>query len=286
MYGEDILVTPTTSRRAKRQLEKLHQSHTSTSDQRVLRAIGYIRVSTEDQAETGSGLEYQQEAIESFAKSQGYQLLHIIQDEISGATDPINRPGFSSIAQMAMDKSFDVLLVWKFDRLSRHLVYAVQTVAKMQELDVTLKSVTEPIDTSSAMGQMIFSVLAGMASMERDNITQRTRAGRVKKAEKGGYAGGVAPLGYNRTEQGLQLNENEATVVRRIFELRNQSRPLRSIAQTLTIEGHRTKKGGTWHASTVAAILDNAKYKGCIEYVFGTLGKHILIPGQHTAIIK
>lgn len=101
-----------------------------------------------------------------------------------------------------------------------------------------------PIDTSTPMGQMIFSVLSGMAGMERENITQRTRAGRVVKADKGGYAGGEAPLGYQRTEDGLKPVESEAATVRRIYELKENGLSLRQIASTLTDEGSKTQKGG------------------------------------------
>jgi site-specific DNA recombinase len=273
------------SKRAKRQIEKM-KSANLTDKNLKLRVIGYTRVSSDEQAEYGSGLDYQAEAIENFAMSQGYDLLAVISDPgISGATLPDKRPGFSQVIAMAEDEKFDVLLVWKFDRLARHLVYAVQTVAWLQEYGVDLRSITEPIDTTSPIGQVIFSVLAGMASMEREAITERTRAGRVKKAERGGYAGGVAPLGYKRTERGLELVEHEAKIVRLIYQLHNQGLSLRAIAKRLTAEGYRTKKNRKWYASTIAAVLDNAKYSGKVEYVFGTVGKYVVSKGEHLPII-
>lgn len=273
------------SRRAFNQLKKLEQVN-KMDDIRQLRVVGYARVSSDEQADHGSGLEYQVEAVEKFAQSQNYNLVTIIQDVVSGATLPANREGFTQVLDMAKGQQFDLLLVWKFDRLARHLVYAVQTVAELQDLGVALRSVTEPIDTASPMGQMIFSVLAGMASMEREAIKERTRAGRVKKAERGGYACGNVPLGYRRTEQGLEPDEEEANTVRLIFQLREQGNSLREIAKQLTKEGYQTKKGGNWYASTVAAVLDNAKYSGRVEYVFGTIGKHVVCEGEHEPIIE
>jgi len=280
------------SKRAKRQLNKIQEAVKVPVQGQQLKAIGYVRVSTEEQSEHGNGLDYQAEAIKAFAISQGYELLDIIADGgISGASLPAEREGFSTILQMVEDKAFDVLLVWKFDRLARHLVYAVQTVNELQDKGIILRSVTEPIDTASPMGQVLFSVLAGMAVMERANIVSRTKSGRISKAEKGGYATGQAPLGYEVTDNGLEVVEEEAATVRRIFELREEGLSLRAIASRLTEEGHKTKKGGKWYASTVAAILDNVKYSGHVEYVFQPNnmiefpGKHVLAPGQHQAII-
>lgn len=271
------------SRRAKRQLEKVKQNKI-TDTTKVLRAVGYVRVSTDEQTEK-YGPELQKEAITNFAKSQDYQLVTIIEDSISGGTEPKNRPGFRQILGMAVAKKFDILLVWKFDRLARHLVYAVVTVNELQELGIVIKSVTEPIDTSTAMGQTMFSILAGMAAQERENIKERTRGGRIKKAEHGGYACGGIPLGYRKTDDGLAVDENEAEAIKRIFQLRQEGKTLRAIAQTLTDEGFRTKKGGRWYASTVQYILDNPKYSGQVEYVFTSIGKHILSEGTHEPII-
>ncbi len=278
-------MTRTGSKRADRQLRRVNGERKDQQERAITLAVGYVRVSTEEQTE-GFGFDYQEEAIRSFAKSQGYELLDVIKDTVSGASEPDERPGFSGILQKAKDRAFDVLLVWRFDRLARHLLYAVQTVNDLQGMDVVLRSVTEPIDTATPMGQVLFSILAGMASMEREAIVERTKGGRIKKAEKGGYAGGVAPLGYRRTEKGLQAVEGEADTVRYIYQLRQEGLTLRAIAKRLTDEGYKTKRGGHWYAGTIAAILDNVRYHGFTEYVFPTAGgKHVLKPGTHEAIV-
>ena len=118
---------------------------------------------------------------------------------MSGAKRPEDRLGFQKIIELAKARKFSVLLVWKFDRLARNLLFSVTSVHDLKEqYGVVLRSVTEPIDTATPMGAMIFAILASFAAEERRVITGRTVAGKKEKASRGGFAGGAAPLGYKR----------------------------------------------------------------------------------------
>jgi site-specific DNA recombinase len=141
------------------------------------KAIGYIRVSSDEQANSGFGLVTQEAAIRAFAASQGYELIDVISDPgVSGATRPSERRGFGRVLELAAEGAFSVLLVWKFDRLARQIVYAVTAANELQETHgVQLRSVTEPIDTATAMGRTVFAILAGMAEQERAVIGVTTR---------------------------------------------------------------------------------------------------------------
>lgn len=261
-------------RKANDKAVKALQKQAKVKAERASRAVGYVRVSTEDQAEEGSGLDYQREAIQSFAKSQGYELLTVVEDAgVSGASAPDSRPGFGRLLEMAKGGEFEILLVWKFDRLARHLAYAVTTTDTLRtEHGVAVRSVTEPLDTTTGLGQVIFSVLAGMAAMERESITRRTWEGRKAKAERGGFAGGQVPYGYKREEGRLVIDADEAEVVKRIFALRRAKSGVRAIASTLNREGISTRSGKAWNPATVAGILDNPRYFGHVDYLFGTQG--------------
>lgn len=162
------------------------------------RAAAYIRVSTDEQAQTGNGMEAQESKVRAFATSQGYDLVAVFRDPgVSGVTVPASRPGFGALVAMAEAKGFAVVLVARFDRLARNIVYAVTAVNDLSERHgVGVRSVSEPIDTGTAIGRMMFAVLAGMAEQERSIIIERTHGGRREKAAKGGFAGGAAPLGY------------------------------------------------------------------------------------------
>jgi len=253
------------------------------------RAIGYTRVSTEEQAAHGFGLETQEQAVRAFAASQGYELVDVIADAaISGATRPRDRPGFGRLLTISCG-TCSVLLVWKFDRLARDILHAVTTVNELAAIhNLQIRSVTEPIDTATAMGRTIFAVLAGMAEQERQAITERTWSGRRAKAGHGGYAGGAAPYGYRHDKDGgLAVEAAEAAVVRRIFALAAGGAAQAAIARALNAESLRTRRGRRWRHGGVGYILDNPKYRGAVEYLFrfGGAEQHVLRAGAHQAII-
>ena len=273
-------------RRLRRQVQEQQRLHLEVAQ----KAVAYIRVSSEEQATGGYGLEAQERAIKAFAESQGYELVDVVADPgVSGATRPEDRPGFRRVYELAEQGAFSVLLVWRFDRLARSIVYAVTTAHELRErYGVALRSVTEPIDTATPMGQMIFAVLAGMAAQERQAITERTLAGRREKARRGGFAGGPAPYGYRRDKEGgLVPDPEEAAVVRRIFDLYGQGYTPRQIADLLNAEGVPGKRGGRWYPASIRYMLDNPKYQGLVEYLFRWGGnvEEIRVEGQHPAIV-
>jgi site-specific DNA recombinase len=277
------------SKRVQRLKRRAHAVEAARSEV-ASKAIGYVRVSSEEQATSGFGLATQEAAIRAFATSQGYELLEVVTDAgVSGATRPEDREGFRRIVTLAEEGSFSVLLVWKFDRLARQIVYAVTAANDLQEQHgVQLRSVTEPIDTATPMGRTVFAILAGMAEQERQVITERTFLGRREKASRGGFAGGAAPLGYKKDRQGgLVEDQGAADTVRRIFAMKAEGATLQAIANCLNSEGVATARGGKWWPATVRYVLDNPKYKGQVEYLFRWNGSesHIVRPGSHTVLV-
>ena len=272
-----------------RLLKRRATDHAVQAESLATKAVGYIRVSTEEQAVNGHGLEVQDRAIRSFAESQGYSLLEIVSDPgVSGAKRPEDRPGFQRIIDLAKAQKFSMLLVWKFDRLARNLLFSVTTVNDLkQQYDVVLRSVTEPIDTATPMGGMIFAILASFAAEERRVITGRTLAGKKEKASRGGFAGGAAPLGYKRDLRGgLVIDDAEAAIVRQIVTMRAAGCSLRAIATTLNDSGCVPKRGKRFYPSTIRYMLDNPKYRGLTEYYFRHDGEaHCLSEGSHEAIL-
>ena len=266
-------------------------AHRRTETQLVLsqKAVGYVRVSSDEQSNNGHGLEAQEAAIRAFAESQGYELVDVVADAgVSGATRPETRPGFARVVELAEQQAFSILLVWKFDRLARGLVYAVMATSALQEqFGVMLRSVTEPIDTSTPTGQMLFAIFAGMAAQEREAIIDRTIAGKKQKASRGGYVGGLTPYGYRRDKEGgLAVYEPEAAVIRRIASMRESGATLQAIADNLNTDGIPGRRGGSWYARTISYVLDNPRYKGLVECYFQHGGEqHILTEGQHEAIL-
>jgi site-specific DNA recombinase len=139
------------------------------------------------------------------------------------------------------------------------------------------------------MGRTVFAILAGMAEQERAVITERTFLGRREKASRGGFAGGAAPLGYQRDKEGGIIPDEETVeTVRRIFALRNDGATLQAIADQLNGDGTPTARGGKWWPATVRYVLDNPKYRGQVEYLFSYGGKevHVMQAGRHAPIVK
>jgi site-specific DNA recombinase len=278
------------SKRVQRLKRRAHAVETARAEV-ASKAVGYIRVSSEEQASSGFGLTTQEAAIRAFAASQGYELLEVVSDPgVSGATKPGEREGFRRIVEMAGRGAFSVLLVWKFDRLARQIVYAVTAANDLQEQHgVQLRSVTEPIDTATPMGRTVFAILAGMAEQERQVITERTFLGRREKASRGGFAGGAAPLGYRKDRQGGLVEDQEsADTVRRIFSMKGEGATLQTIANRLNLESVPTARGGKWWPATVRYVLDNPKYRGQVEYLFRWNGSesHIVRPGSHAVLVE
>lgn len=255
------------------------------------RAVAYLRVSTDEQAATGHGLETQEQAVRAFALSQSYDLVEVAIDPgISGATRPADRPGFATVLALAASGAFDVLLVAKIDRLSRDIRHALTTVSDLAEHhEVAFRSVTESvIDTSNPMGRTFFAIFAGMAENERFVIRDRTAGGRMAKAAKGGFAGGQAPYGYTKNLQGgLRVVPEQARIVQRIHRERRRRHTLQAIADGLNADRIPSPKGGIWRVSTLAKLLDNPKHRGVIEYLFTWNGAetHVLQAGTHEAIV-
>ena len=177
--------------------------------------------------------------------------------------------------------------MWKFDRLARDLIFAVTTTdTLLKEHNIKIRSVTEPIETDTPYGRMLFSILASLAELERESIRQRMTTGRKLKAEKGGYAGGEPPYGYRANNGRLEINPNEAPTVQTIFRLRKEGLGSKRIAAMLNELGIPSRSGGQWTYSTIDKMLKNKKYRGQVDYFFEDEGLHIIQNGQHSALIE
>ena len=123
----------------------------------------------------------------------------------------------------------------------------------------------------------------GLFSKFTGKISHRAHERRAKKASGGGYSGGQAPMGYKVQDGCLVINEEEANVVRKIFEWRDGGATLMSIVEELNDEGYHTRKGNKFVISTVQSIVNNRKtYEGWYKY--GKNGEWV--KGQHEAILK
>lgn len=205
------------------------------------RVIGYVRVSTEEQAASGAGLESQRQAIIARCERNGWQLVEIVEDAgVSAKT--LNRPGLIRALDLLKNDEADVLMSAKLDRLSR----SVKNILDLMEFasgrfDVCLLDLD--LDTSTPAGEAQLTLMATVSQLERRLIGQRTKeALAIKKA------------------QGVKIGRPSTTpndVEQRILELRREGLALRAIAERLEEEGIRPTNGGKrFYASTIKVVLE------------------------------
>ena len=222
------------------------------------RALGYVRVSTDEQATKGHGLAIQRRAIEGYCKKQGLLLVDILSDEgISGANGLDTRDGLAAALARIERHEASVLVVYRFDRLARQLLVQLTVTDRLDKVGARVLSTSEPdVDGPDELRDLIRNILASIAAYERAVIRGRMMAGRRAKAAEGRYVGGIPRFGYSANAGELVPDEREQAVVGRILALQAQGCSLRTIAQRLNDEGLRPKRGERWQATQVARVLE------------------------------
>lgn len=237
---------------------------------RVLRAVGYIRVSTDMQAELGYSLENQGYEIKNYVESKHMTLVHIYQEEKGASGKNIEgRPQFQQmLSDIAKNRDIDYVVVYNMSRFARNAANALTTLQKLKSYNV----IKEGIDSTTKMGETMFSFASIFADLERDNIRENTTAGRYQKARNGLWNGAQAPFGYRLDSGKLVIQEDEAEVVRIIFD-RYVHTPdgIHKIAVWLNEHGYKKEPRGNgkhvfFSPETLKNILDNPVYAGKIAY--------------------
>jgi DNA invertase Pin-like site-specific DNA recombinase len=195
----------------------------------TIKIAAYVRVSTKDQK-----TDMQIEDIKKFCefKWPGLTPALFVDHAESGAKT--SRPAFDAMMEKARKKEFQVLLTWKFDRIGRSTIHLISIMEELKSLGIDFISLKENIDTTTAMGKMIFTIFAALAEFERETIKMRTKAGRDIARSKGIHLG--RPMG---------VSENELA---RMFALYESGRSGDAIARLLNIP-----------RSTVYRILKDGK---------------------------
>lgn len=250
----------------------------------------YCRVSTEEQAREGYSISAQRDRLVAFCRAQEWSAVDIYIDEgESGAK--IDRPELNRLQQDAKDGKFNLVLVWKVDRLSRKVAHLAQLVEELDRQGIAFRSVTEPFDTSHAAGRAFMQMLGVFAELERENIRERSRLGIRKRVQEGYLHGRPVMIGYSNTDKGKwEIDPEGAEVVHWIFDqylsgigpfrmaqmLKKGSIPGLS-AQVIKEEFSQAKFLST--VDRIRWIIKNPVYAG-----YAPLGDE-LYKGRHEAII-
>jgi DNA invertase Pin-like site-specific DNA recombinase len=232
-----------------------------------MRVVGYVRVSTEKQAEDGLGLAVQEKAVRRWAREHGHRLVGIVRDEgVSGALPTEERPGLAESLSLIANGKVAGLVVARLDRLARELTVQEAALAQVWKHEGRVFACdSEEIlrdDPEDPMRTAMRQMMGVFGQLERAMIAARLRAGRRLKAERGGFAYGSPPFGYRAEAGELVAVDEEQAALRRIRQLARRGASLRTIARTLESEGHRPKRSECWHPQTLSLIISREGARG------------------------
>ena len=217
------------------------------------KAIGYIRVSTQGQADEGVSLEAQRAKIEAWCNLNDAELVAVFEDAgVSGAS--MNGRDGLHAALKATSRGM-ALVCYSISRIARSTRDMLEIAERLNTRGSDLVSVTEKIDTTTAAGRMVFKMLAVLADFERDQIGERTKMALAHKRNMGEvYA--ATPFGFDAIDGRLVEVKKEAMVIADILRMREAGSSLAEIAESLNARGVEGKRGGRWYASTVRYLIN------------------------------
>lgn len=234
----------------------------------MTRAAIYVRVSTMEQAESGWSIDGQISDIRDYCDSKGYKVVRIYKDAGFSGGD-IKRPGLEKMIEHGSENMFEVVVLWRYDRLSRDNTDFPALLHFLKTHDIVVESVNEPTpNDGSPYNEFVVGILGLVSSLERRVITMRTRMGVKKRLEAGYYKGSHPPYGYNYNQETghLEAHPVESTVVKEIFQKYLEHESLNRVRNYLEKMGYPTKRGGGWGITSVRAVLRNRVYLGYYIY--------------------
>jgi site-specific DNA recombinase len=232
----------------------------------------YLRVSSEEQRERET-IEIQREFLEQYRSLMELEVADVYEDDGVSGTIPLHeRPEGRRLLEDAKEGKFQTVLVKKLDRLGRTLLVIVDAHDRLAEAGGALKSATEPIDTSTPSGRLIFQMLASFAEYDRESIRERTQAGLHRAWTNGAHMGAI-PYGYDIAEDGaFVVVPEEAEVVKEILANIAGGATLYSEAKRLNdlglpspgsrFKGRPRKHGRSWLHSTIRSLVHQRAYSG------------------------
>ncbi len=266
----------------------------------------YIRVSTERQAQEGYSVAAQKENLINFAKQQGWNIFEIYADEGISGKNIQDRPDVKRLINDIKIKKVDVVVLYKFDRLTRDVSDTEDIIKLIQECGIEVYTISGgTVDVSTATGRFLIRMTGAVAQLEREQTVERVKVAFVQKVKEGKSLCSSTPsYGYDRPKhQEIQtINKDEAIVVKRIFKMYIEGKTFTEIANLLNAEGIPTKKKGkvqkrrlkdekyiinsSWQPKTIRLILSNVTYIGGVRYGINSSNGFEELNGIHKPIIS
>lgn len=227
----------------------------------------YSRVSTEEQAREGLSVEAQIEKCEAYCKARGWEVYRVYKDAGFSAGS-LERPSMELMLRDAQEAKFNIILVYKIDRFSRKLRDLILTLESLKEKNINFTSVTEQIDTTSAMGEAFFQIIGVFAQLERGMVKERVELAFDRKIGLGESLS-RAPLGYVYENKKLIPDPENADKIQEIFEMCAEGISYKSICSKFNLT-----------PSSFYSLIKNPVYLGKVKY------KNQLYSGKHKPLIS
>ncbi|MEE8106666.1 MAG: recombinase family protein [Planctomycetota bacterium] len=223
------------------------------------KVVGYARVSTIEQAETGVSLDAQRHRLQAYCHAHALTLVRVETDAGLSARRTGNRPALQRALLSLKRGEATGLVAVKLDRLSRTTSDVLDLVARAEREHWALHSIDERLDTSSPAGRFVVTLLAAMAQLEREQAAERTKSAMAELRRQGKRISGKPPFGF-RFEDGRVVEvAAEQTILQRIRDLQGEGKKCFAIATALNREGTlNPRTGREWFFGTVRSVMRTA----------------------------
>lgn len=269
-----------------------------------MKAVIYARVSSEKQAEKDLSIPAQLKTLRKYALERNLEIVSEYVDEAESAKSA-NRPAFQEMIAAAKkkEKPFDSILVWKLSRFARNREDSIIYKSLLRKRGISVISINEQID-DSASGRLLEGMIEVIDEFYSANLAQDTMRGMKENISRGFFNGGNVPFGYRKVKvpvngsqkTKLELNESEAQIVKRAFQMSLKGKGGKEIARVLNAEGLRTRTGKLFGTTTINFWLNNPVYTGSLVWnrtdrtsdkpFRKPAGETIVIPDTHKSILS
>lgn len=226
----------------------------------------YCRVSTDEQAREGVSLQEQEERLKAYCKAMGWNVEPVLFIDDGYSAKDMSRPQLEKLIKQVKENSISRVMVTKLDRMSRRLLDLLQLIDMFQQYDVSFISISESFDTNTPSGRLTLQVLGAVAEFERERIRERVFDNMYHAASKGKWLT-QSPYGYKLEDKELIINEDEAKIVREVFnDYLEKGLGYYAIAKKLNEQGIPSKQNKEWSIRSIKLMLTNPVYKGTLMW--------------------
>lgn len=269
----------------------------------------YVRVSTEHQVQEGYSVSAQKNNLTKFAKDNDFNVYSIYSDEGISGKNVKDRPEVKRLIKDIELGMVEVVLIYKFDRLTRNISDTEDFINLIQKYEITIYTLSEgTVDVNTPQGRFVTRLKGAVAQLEREQTAERIKVAFVEKVRDGySLCSATTCYGYDRKkgQKIMTVNYKESQIVKRIFNMYLNNNTFTEIAKTLNMEQVPTKLRGrelrikdknnklvvgtkvvasVWQPKTIRLILSNPTYIGKVRYGIGTK-QYFYSDGKHKPII-